>query len=65
MIREVLNNDNSILVKSDSIQAWIDAIQKVKSKKVRENLSSNGYKHFVEKYTWNKRAKEIIKLIKV
>jgi|SaaInlStandDraft_5_1057022.scaffolds.fasta_scaffold42449_2 glycosyltransferase involved in cell wall biosynthesis len=62
VIREVLNEENSILVEPDNIDAWIDSIEKLKAKKIREQLSENGFKLFLNKYTWNKRAKEIIEI---
>jgi len=62
VIREVLNEENSILVEPDNIKAWIDAIKKLKAKKIRKQLGENAFKLFLNKYTWNKRAKEIIEM---
>ncbi len=62
VIREVLNEKNSILVKADDIDAWCKAINKLKDEKLRKQLSDNAYKLFMDKYTWDHRAKEIINL---
>ena len=63
VIREVLNDSNSILVKSDDLSAWVDALKLLKNDAVRQKMGSNAYTRFVENYTWTKRVKEIIKLI--
>ena len=62
VIREVLNEENSVLVPSDNFDAWIEAIEKLKDKKEREILAENAYKLFVKKYTWKSRAENIIKI---
>ena len=62
VIREVLNDSNSILVKSDDLNAWIDALKLLKNNAVRQQMGSNAYAHFIENYTWSSRVKEIIKL---
>jgi len=60
VLREVLNENNSILVESNNIDSWIDAIDKLKDKNTRDYLSKNAYYDFVNKYTWDKRAKYIL-----
>ena len=62
VIREVLNDSNSILVKSDDLNAWIDALKLLKNDAIRQKMGSNAYTCFIANYTWSSRVKEIIKL---
>ena len=61
VIREVLNERNSILVECDNIQLWIDSIKKLKNLKNRELISNQALNDFYE-YTWKKRAENIINM---
>lgn len=63
VLREVLNDKNSILVESDNIESWINAIEILKDVKIRNYLSKNAYNDFINKYTWSKRAKYILDAI--
>lgn len=59
VIREVLNDSNSILVEPDKIIEWSDAINKLyEDINMRNKISENSYNDFMEYYTWNKRAME-------
>lgn len=61
--REVLNQGNSILVKSDNSRALAEGIKKVlNSPELAERISSQAFKD-VQQYTWDKRAKKILKFI--
>ena len=62
VIREVLNDSNSVLVKSDDLNAWVDALKLLKNAAVRQQMGSKAYTRFIENYTWAIRVKEIIKL---
>ena len=46
VIREVLNDRNSILVESDDINSWLNAIIKLKDFKHREIISSKALDDF-------------------
>lgn len=63
VIKEVLSSENSILVKSDNIEEWIIAIEKMKNKVLRESLADNAYKLLVKEYTWKSRAESVIKMV--
>ncbi|MEA1955120.1 MAG: glycosyltransferase [Campylobacterota bacterium] len=63
VLREVLHENNSILVKHNDINQWIEAINKLNDIYLREKLAKNAYKDFINKYTWKKRAKEILDAI--
>ncbi len=55
VIREVLNERNSVLVKSDDINLWINAIKKLKDLKNRELIGNQALRDFYS-YTWKNRA---------
>ncbi len=61
VIREVLNEKNSILVECDNIELWINSINKLKNLKDRELISNQVLKDFYH-YTWKNRAKKIINM---
>ncbi|MHA1932082.1 MAG: glycosyltransferase, partial [Promethearchaeota archaeon] len=46
VIREVLNESNSLLVDPEDINSWIEAIRKLQDPKLREKLSVNAYEDF-------------------
>ena len=55
VLREVLNEKNSILVKYDSKNEWIDAIEKLKSPKNRDMIANQALSDF-NNYTWKNRV---------
>lgn len=58
VIREVLNEDNSILVEPDNIQDWSEAVKKLDANSIlRYNIAQNSYQDLIHYYTWRKRAK--------
>ncbi|MDC3042946.1 glycosyltransferase [Candidatus Pelagibacter sp.] len=59
VIREILNDSNSILVKCDDITSWVSSIQKFKNAKIRESISSQALSDF-SRYTWKNRASLVI-----
>ncbi len=59
VIREVLNDNNSILVNSEDISLWINSIRKLKNKKTRDSISKQALIDFY-KYTWKNRALLVI-----
>ena len=59
VIREVLNEKNSILVKSDDLNGWVRAISKLKIYENREKIANHAFNDF-KLYTWNNRAKQLI-----
>ena len=60
VIREVLDNNNSILCKPNDIEEWTIAINKlVKDKNVSKRLAANSYNK-VKSYTWDNRVKNIM-----
>jgi glycosyltransferase involved in cell wall biosynthesis len=61
--REALNGNNSILIEPDNPRVLADGIKKVlKNKNLAQKISEEAYKD-VQKYTWDNRAKKILKFI--
>jgi len=65
VLREVLiDNENCLLVKPDDVRAWSHALQRIMlSDCLREKLGSNAYNLYKTKYTWKKRAKNMLTLL--
>jgi len=63
-IREMLNDNNAIIVVPDNAESLAEGITKVFSdSKLRETITARAYAD-VENYTWEKRAKRIFDFIK-
>lgn len=63
-IREILNENNSIMVESGKTKSLADGIKKVLSdKELGDKISRQAYQD-VQRYVWEKRAKNIINYIK-
>lgn len=61
VLREVLNENNAILVKPNDYDAWRKAIIKLKEdSNHRERISSNAYNDFIKNHTWKCRAEAIM-----
>lgn len=60
VLKEVLNNQNAILVAPDDVNAWVAAIEKLKDENLRNKLGNRAYQDFIENYTWEKRAYKIL-----
>jgi len=58
-IKEVLNNDNAILVRSDDPKSLADGIKKALN---NDNVSQKAFKD-VQKYAWTKRTEKILNFI--
>jgi glycosyltransferase involved in cell wall biosynthesis len=64
VLREVLNEDNSLLCDPDRPEDWASALKKVKGdKQLINRIADNAYNDLVEHYTWEKRAGEIVNKI--
>ena len=63
VLREVLNEENSILVDYDNIEEWKEAIENLQNLDLRAKISQRAYTDFITKYSWNIRAKNIIDII--
>lgn len=61
VLREILNEDNSVLVKCDDISDWRKAIEVLQDDRLRLQIANRAYEDFIKKYTWKIRAKNVIK----
>ena len=59
VLKEVLNENNSIIVKCDNIIEWINAIEKLKSSTSREKIAKQALSDF-NNYTWKNRASRLM-----
>jgi len=65
-LREVLNDSNAYLVRSDDISQWIAAIIKMKTDAhLRKQIANNAYNDFLNKYSWTKRAEYVLGSISI
>jgi glycosyltransferase involved in cell wall biosynthesis len=55
VIREILNEKNSILVEHDNINLWINSLKKLRDIELRENIANQALIDF-SNYTWKNRA---------
>ena len=61
VLREILNEDNSVLVKCDDILDWRKAIEVLQDDSLRLQIANRACEDFMKKYTWKIRAKNVIK----
>ena len=59
VIREVLNEKNSLLVDCDDIDSWISSLYKLKNIKNREIIANQALNDFYN-YSWKTRAMQVI-----
>jgi glycosyltransferase involved in cell wall biosynthesis len=64
-IREVLNENNAILVEPDNPEKLTQGIKRILSDKILSEKLSTQAKEDVKNYTWQKRAEKIIEFIKL
>jgi glycosyltransferase involved in cell wall biosynthesis len=63
VIREVLNRDIAMLVEPEDIKGWVNAIQALRNKALRAEISLKAFKYFNENFSWEQRARTIIDLL--
>ena len=61
VIREILNDKNSVLVKCDDVDQWLSSIRKLKNLQFRENIANQALKD-VDHYSWKNRADFVCKI---
>lgn len=62
VLREVLNDDNSVLIECNNVDAWERAIVSIiDDNKKADELATKSYNDFLAKYTWLQRAKDLLK----
>lgn len=64
VIREILNDgENALVVSPTEPKAWIAALERLKDEGLRNRLAAAAYSDLREKYTWGKRAGNILKFV--
>lgn len=63
VLREILNDTNSKLVDAEDNKEWINAIEKLKDDKIRNELAWQAYKDFIQEYSWKRRSKNLVELL--
>ena len=63
VLREVLNEDIAMLVKPEDITGWMKAIDALRNKQLRTEISAKAFKYFTEKYSWEQRARSLLHLL--
>ncbi len=63
VIREILvNNINSLLCDPVNMESWAEALNKLRNSNIREKIGEAAKSLFLEKYTWEKRANDVVKI---
>jgi glycosyltransferase involved in cell wall biosynthesis len=62
VLREILTDgENAILVASNDVDAWVEAIQNILTDEARQRkLSMNGYQMIKNRYNWKDRAGRVL-----
>lgn len=62
VLREVLTDrKNSLLVKADSVQEWVEAVNEMRSSSLRKRLAREAFWDLSVHHTWDTRAREIFR----
>jgi glycosyltransferase involved in cell wall biosynthesis len=66
-LREVLEyKDNAILCNTDNVYEWVNSLKLLyKDEAQRKKIGTNARKEFLNKYTWDARAKNILDAISI
>ena len=60
VLREVLNENNAVLVDHDNVDEWKSALVSLKDDNLRSVLGKAAFNDFINKYTWTQRAKKVL-----
>jgi len=60
VLREILNENNAILVPPDIMREWENALKSLKDKSLRDKLANQAYHNFVKKHRWTVRARDVL-----
>jgi len=60
VLREILDQETAVLVNSTDIHQWVNAIESMKSREKRQSLGKIAVDKFLNNYTWNMRAQNIL-----
>jgi glycosyltransferase involved in cell wall biosynthesis len=65
VLREVLNEDNAVLVPPDDLDGWIAALRACEDQPYRECHAAAAYADFLAHYTWDQRAARALQGVRV
>ncbi|MFA4971005.1 MAG: glycosyltransferase family 4 protein [bacterium] len=65
VLREVLDKTNSVLVHPGNVDEWVNAVTLLKDPCVRRRYADAARSEFERKYTWDVRAKNVLRGINV
>ena len=65
VLREVLNEDNAILVPPTDVAAWVDALRRLSDASERSRLAERAYADFVKRHTWDRRAENMLENLEI
>lgn len=60
VLKEVLNESNSILVEPEDEAGWLSALSRLEDEEVRNRIGQKGLADFLENYTWSRRAQMVL-----
>lgn len=60
VLREVLDNTIAEMVPPEDVNAWIEAILKLRGKEYRENMGRMAFERYQRNFTWRNRAKVVL-----
>jgi len=61
VLREVLQDEhNALLCPPDDIDAWVAALRRLEDRSLREKLGAQALSDFTDRYTWQRRAQQIL-----
>lgn len=60
VLREVLNENNSVLVDPENLEAWVRALESLRNEERRERIAAQAYADFLASFTWDKRARRVM-----
>lgn len=63
VLREILNEENAMLVEPENSADWINAILQLENTTLRKSISNTAYYDFLNNYTWKIRAKHLLNII--
>lgn len=62
VLKEVLNEYNSITVPFDDLSAWTSALRALEDVNLRQQYGKKGHQDFVQNFSWDVRAEKIVLL---
>ena len=60
VLREVLSDENAVLVPHDDVSRWQDAIHELEAVERRRRLGEVGHREVIAKYSWEARAQLLV-----